>query len=145
VRLLAFALGGTATAIALALVGRGDLLFAAFTLVASGLGLGAAFVIALVAYARGRSRRAFRLAGTLALLFSPLLLALPLGWAVNAFDVVRAKAWCEGAVERADTTAPRPSLVHYDGGWLKDCTVLDRTSFMGWWVLQPGGTWYYAD
>jgi hypothetical protein len=156
-RLAPFVLVGLALAALSAGVGRGHLLQGAASLAAAGLGALLSVLGVLLLYRPvgpgSPSRR--RVAASLALVFALQLLAIPLGWAVNAYDVARARAWCERVVDaaRAEGRSPAPvgdppALVVYDGPVTagRTCLVTDRTSFMGWWAYDPATRgWAYVD
>jgi hypothetical protein len=135
------------------LIGRGGLFHVVGSIYLAGLGIFVGGIVWIVGRVRKRDYRTA--ASNVAIACVVQLASLPLGMAINEWDVARARAWCE---ETAPTVAGMsesevgswlmengggPSLADYQGS---TCVQYDRTSLMRWWEYAPAsGEWYEVD
>ena len=136
-----------------AVVGRGGLFHYVGVVYLVGLCLVVAGVVWLISFLR--RRRKDRAAAVIAVSGLLQLLSLPMGAAVNRWDVARARAWCERTAPEVsglseaevhtwlEKNGHGPMLAEYQ---LNTCVQYDRTSFMRWWEYAPAtGEWYEVD
>ncbi len=146
---------GLGVAALTALVGRGGLFHSTGVISLVGLCLVVASFVWLVDFFH--RRRYGPTAATVATVGLIQLLSLPLGAAINRWDIARARAWCERTApevvgfSEAEVRAWLNENGYGQGPVLGDylintCIVTDRTSFMRYWTYHPEtGTWGEAD
>lgn len=146
-------LSSLGVAVLIALVGRGGLFHYVGVVYLVGLCLVLAGVVWLIGLLRRRRYGATPAAIAVAGLLQ--ILSLPIGAAVNRWDIARARAWCERTAPEVsglsetevhtwlEENGHGPLLAGYQ---LNTCVQHDRTSFMRWWEYAPAtGEWYEVD
>jgi hypothetical protein len=144
---------GLATAVVIALIGRGGIFHYVTSIYILGIALGLSIIVWFVALLR--KREAKYVVSGIVLIGVLQLASIPLGTGINEWDVSRAKTWCEKRINEGSRLpqgvrikkdyGQGPALAMYDPAQ-NYCTVVDRTMLMGGWAYDEStGKWTHWD